>query len=84
MHRLQGVAAVRETPAHSRWSFLLPSPLSAAMARNADPATFSLQQLFQQAQRASLVAQGLCCVIGLFYLLGFAPRVAENLAVTPA
>ena len=42
------------------------------------------QQLVQQAQKMSLVAQGLCGLIVLFYLLGFLPRVDENVAVTPA
>jgi hypothetical protein len=41
-------------------------------------------QLLQQAQKTTLVAQGLCCLVVFFYLLGFAPRVAENVAVTPA
>lgn len=45
---------------------------------------FSLQQLLQQAQKTTLAAQGLCCLVVLFYLLGFAPKVAENVAVTPA
>ena len=42
------------------------------------------QQMLQQAQRMSLLAQGLCGLVIFFYLLGFAPRVQENLAVTPA
>ena len=44
----------------------------------------SFQQMFQQAQKMSLVTQALCGLVVFFYLLGFAPRVEENLAVTPA
>lgn len=40
--------------------------------------------MFQQAQKMSLVAQGLCGLVVVFYLLGFVPKVEENVAVTPA
>ena len=44
----------------------------------------TVQQMVQQAQRMSLVAQVLCGLVVVFYLLGFAPKVEENLAATPA
>lgn len=98
MNRLQGVTVVRKTLGILCLSVLLwhlgcHAPrgtlgcvdvhVRAIMAVSPPTLPFH-QQLLQQTQKMSLVAQCLCGLIVLFYLLGFLPKVDENVAVTPA